>query len=166
MIYVVASKTGKLDDWRNIRSEAAKPAASFEQLIDSIAPVAVEIGSKLKKLSTIDLLESVRPSMEELPLENSPESKNFRAPIPFARIKPAYTDLAFLYEVAATVEIELDLDASGNIIRTAIVRWAGYGLDESVETAVRKMNWRPAERNGKSLPMRVLLRYNFKKIDK
>jgi hypothetical protein len=27
------------------------------------------------------------------------------------------------------------------------------------------MNWRPAERNGKTLPMRFLLRYNFKKAE-
>jgi len=28
------------------------------------------------------------------------------------------------------------------------------------------MNWRPGERGGKPLPMRVLLRYNFTKIEK
>jgi hypothetical protein len=64
------------------------------------------------------------------------------------------------------VEIVIDADASGRIMRTEITRWAGYGLDESVDKTVRAMNWRPAERNGKSLPMRFLVRYNFKKIDK
>jgi hypothetical protein len=48
----------------------------------------------------------------------------------------------------------------------AITRWAGFELDESVAKAVRSMNWRPAERNGKPLPVRFLLRYNFKKIEK
>ncbi len=163
-IYIVASKSGKLEDWRNFSAEHPTPAASFERLIDSMA--AAEMSSDLKKLSTSDHIDKGRPPMQELPADNSNESKNFRAPIPFARIKPAYTDLAFLYEVAATVEIEVDLDAAGTVLRTSIVRWAGYGLDESVESTVRKMNWRPAERNGKSLPMRVLLRYNFKKIDK
>ena len=60
----------------------------------------------------------------------------------------------------------VDLDANGNILRTDVVRWAGFGLDESVEKTVRSMNWRPAERNGKTLPMRFLVRYNFKKIEK
>jgi hypothetical protein len=27
------------------------------------------------------------------------------------------------------------------------------------------MQWRPASRDGKALPLRVLLRYNFKKIE-
>jgi hypothetical protein len=51
-------------------------------------------------------------------------------------------------------------------MRTQIVRWAGYGLDEAVTETVRRMNWRPATRGGKALPIRVLLRYNFKKIEK
>jgi hypothetical protein len=60
----------------------------------------------------------------------------------------------------------VDIDAEGRIAASRIVRWAGFGLDESVEKAVRSMNWRPAMRNGKSLPMRVLLRYNFRKVEK
>jgi hypothetical protein len=35
-----------------------------------------------------------------------------------------------------------------------------------VTDAVRAMNWRPAMRGGKPLPMRVLLRYNFTKVEK
>jgi hypothetical protein len=68
--------------------------------------------------------------------------------------------------VAATVDIEVDLDAAGQVLRTEIVRWAGFGLDEAVTTAVRAMNWRQAERSGKPLPIRFLLRYNFRKVDK
>ena len=104
--------------------------------------------------------------IEEMPPENSPEAKNFRSPVPYKRIKPEYTGVAYLYGIAATVDILLDLDEKGNILRTEIVRWAGYGLDEAVTDAVRKMNWRPAERAGKPLPLRVLLRYNFKKVEK
>jgi hypothetical protein len=38
-------------------------------------------------------------------------------------------------------------------------------LDEAVARNIEKMNWRPAERNGKFIPLSILLRYNFKKID-
>lgn len=44
-----------------------------------------------------------------------------------------------------------------------ITRRAGYGLDESVAEIIKKMQRRPALREGKPLPIRVLLRYNFKK---
>jgi TonB family protein len=74
--------------------------------------------------------------------------------------------LASLYFVEATVDIEIEVDETGKLLKTEIVRWAGFGLDESVTDAIRKMNWRPASRNGKTLPLRVLLRYNFKKLEK
>jgi hypothetical protein len=51
-------------------------------------------------------------------------------------------------------------------MRIGITRWAGYGLDESVIKTINEMQWRAASREGKALPIRVLLRYNFKKIEK
>jgi TonB family protein len=95
-----------------------------------------------------------------------PDSKSMRPTMPYRRIKPEYTPTAFLYEIAATVEAEVSIDEKGEIRRIDVVRWAGYGLDEAVISAIRQMNWRPGERSGKPLPMRVLLRYNFTKIDK
>jgi hypothetical protein len=44
-----------------------------------------------------------------------------------------------------------------------VVRWAGFGLDEATVATVRQMHFFPAMRNGTALPMRVLLRYNFRK---
>jgi hypothetical protein len=165
-IYVVSSRTGNLVDWSMPKFEAASPAESAYLLLLSIKTTADELTTRIARVAEREAIAEKPAPMEELPPETSPDARSFRAPIPFRRIKPEYTTTAFLFDVAATVEIELDLDAAGRILRTGIVRWAGYGLDESVETAVRSMNWRPAERNGKALPMRVLLRYNFKKIDK
>jgi TonB family protein len=103
--------------------------------------------------------------LEELPAENSPEARNFRPPLPYKRIRPDYTKIANLYGVEATVDAEIDVDENGKILNIEIVRWAGFGLDESVAETIRKMQWRAASRDGKTLPVRVLLRYNFKKIE-
>ena len=91
-----------------------------------------------------------KKAIEEVPNENTPEAKNFRPPLPYRRISPEYTKIANYYDVEATVDILIDVDADGKILKTEIVRWAGYGLDESVTETVRKMNWRPAERNRKN----------------
>jgi hypothetical protein len=104
--------------------------------------------------------------IEDVPPEDSPKAVGLKPPIPYRRIKPEYTTQAFLYVVKGTVDIEAIIGADGHIASTRIVRWLGFGLDESVEKAVRTMNWRPAMRNGKPLPMRVLLRYNFTKPEK
>lgn len=164
-IYVVSARTGRLVYWNLRQFEAAKPEAAKELLNESVVALAAEIESNLRSAMTSEQRQTPIPKIEEVPDDNSPESKNFKAPIPYRRIKPEYTAQAALYNVRATVDIMVDTSASGAVLRTEIVRWAGFGLDESVDKTVRAMNWRPAERNGRTLPMRFLVRYNFKKID-
>ena len=165
IIYAVSSRTGRLVLWK-LQSFNGYNANDAENLLfDSTDALAREISEKLPVAAREELTEK-RANLEEIPEENSPAAKNFRPPLPYRRISPPYTALANLYSVVATVDIEVDFDETGKILRTEIVRWAGFGLDESVAETVRKMNWRPATRDGKPLPVRALLRYNFKKIEK
>ena len=166
VIYVVSTRTGRLVWWKLASFEAPKPGTAEKMLNDFVALLSKEIEDRIRAAMKQELAELAIPDMEEVPDEGTPGAKNFRAPIPYRRIKPDYTSQANLYDIAATVDLVVDTDASGAIKRTEIVRWAGFGLDESVEKTVRSMNWRPAERDGKTLPMRFLVRYNFKKIDK
>ena len=129
------------------------------------AKSADQISAKIIENEKAEIKPAEKNLIEEVPNENTPETKNFRPPLPYRRISPEYTAIADFYNVEATVDISVDIDGDGKILETEIVRWAGYGLDESVTEAVRKMNWRPAERKGKFLPMRILLRYNFKDIE-
>ncbi|CAN5613980.1 hypothetical protein BH10ACI3_BH10ACI3_00800 [soil metagenome] len=163
-IYVVSSRTGRLLYWKLLSFEDIKPDKSLKMLNEAAAPLAAEIADKIGPAIKAEIAEPLPRTIEEVPDVDSPAAKNFKAPIPFRRIKPEYTTQASLYDVTATVEMTVDLDATGSILRTEVTRWAGFGLDESVEKAVRAMNWRPAERDGKPLPMRFLLRYNFKKL--
>ena len=162
-VYMVSSRTGRLVFWKLATFEAEDSQNAEKKLFASISNLATEISQKLKVVAK----EANQPSadnFEQLPNENSPEAKDFRPPLPYKRIRPEYTKTANLYSIEATVDIEADIDENGNVAHSEIIRWAGFGLDESVAETVRKMNWRPAERSGKSLPTRVLLRYNFKKI--
>ena len=165
-VFVVSARTGRLIFWKMQTFEAVRQNDANKLLLTSTDELAKEIAVKLKNVSMAELNEKVPANIAEVPPENSPQSKDFRPPLPFKRIKPPYTKLADLYRVAATVDILVDVDEKGAIIRTEVVRWAGFGLDEAVDETVRQMNWRGAERNGKFIPMRVLLRYNFKKIEK
>ena len=166
VMHVFSSRSGRIVLWRMPRFEAAKFDAAARALEISVPTVAAEIDAAILKASKTEIDEPPLPAMEEPPDAASPLAKGFRAPIPFRRIKPEYTEIAALFDVAATVEVTVDLDAAGTILRTEITRSAGYGLDESVEKAVRTMNWLAASRDGKPLAMRFLLRYNFKKVDK
>ena len=166
VMYLVSGRSGRLVNWELKSFEESSPVRAAAKLNDSVAEAAGRISGAVSAAKNEELSSITATPIEELPAEGSPESKNFRTPVPYKRIKPAYTQTAFLYDVRATVDIEVDIDASGKVLRTDVVRWAGFGLDESAEAVVRQMNWRPAERNGRTLPMRVLLRYNFIKVEK
>lgn len=165
-VYLVSSRTGRLVFWTLKSFESETVISADAQLFSSIPNLIDTLKAQIKTINQIEIAESAPPQIEELPEENSPEAKNFKSPLPFRRMVPVYKRLANLYGIAATVDALIDLDENGKITRLEITRWAGYDLDESVKETIQKMNWRPASRNGKTLPIRVLLRYNFKKIEK
>lgn len=164
-IYLISSRTGRLIFWKLKNAEDANPTSADRKLYASTDDLSTEISTNVSLANKNEIIENL-PSVAELPDENSPEAKNFRSPLPYRRIRPAYTSTASAYAIKATVDALVDLDENGKITRIGIVRWAGYGLDESVIKTIGEMQWRAAEREGKTLPIRVLLRYNFKKIEK
>jgi hypothetical protein len=163
VVYVVASSSGSLIFWTLESVRGSNETEAREKLIAAAPKLADQIAAALRTKQPSPARD---PKFIEVPAEGSLLAKGLRTPVPYRRMRPAYTELAGNYGVRATIDIEVDVDADGTIARTSIERWAGFGLEESVEQTVRSMNWRPAEREGKSLPMRILLRYNFTKIEK
>jgi hypothetical protein len=162
--FVVSGRTGRLVNWKLFSQIGADATDSEHRLTHAL--VHDELFESIAAAWKSEPLEQPASAFQQIPDAGTLESKNFRAPVPYRRFKPEYTRTAYLYDVTATVEATVDLDDKGEIKNIAITRWAGYGLDESVEKTVRAMNWRPAERNGKPLASRFLLRYNFRKIEK
>jgi len=164
VIYGVSSRTGRLIYWKLQKFEAPRPEAAARQLSDSVAALSDEIGLKLKTAIKLELSEAELPNYEEVP-DDPAAGKDLKAPIPYRRTKPEYTTQASLFDVKATVDAVIYLDEKGTVVAIEPVRWAGFGLDESVERNIRAMNWRPAMRGTKPMAMKFLVRYNFKKID-
>jgi TonB family protein len=165
-VYLVSTRTGRLVFWTLKSFEADNEGAAEKQLLAAVDRLSGEILPALKRAADSEQGEPLAPNIEELPEEGSPEARNFKSPLPFKRMVPVYKRLANLYGITATVDAMVDLNENGQVTRIEVTRWAGYELDESVREVINKMQWRPAERDGKTLPIRVLLRYNFKKIEK
>jgi len=165
-VFLVSGRSGRLVFFTNMKHEADNPQLASEQLERSIRRLAEHIADAARSTQSSELSEPPISPMDEPPDPGSPAANGFKAPIPFQRLKPEYTDAASLYNVEATVEVTVDLASDGKVLRTNVTRWAGYGLDGSAVTAIRAMNWRPAELDGKFLPMRFLVRYNFKKPER
>lgn len=157
-IFLVSAREGSLEQFI-LESKEASTADEAEAALQRSVP-------NLSQIIVAKVTRMIPPSNTIGFDAYDPDSKNMRPPMPYKRIKPEYTPMAYLYGVAASVEAEVTVATNGDVTRIDIVRWAGYGLDEAVIAAIRQMNWRPGERNGKPLPMRVLLRYNFTKVEK
>lgn len=107
-------------------------------------------------------LEYNTPVIEEASGE-SVEVKGLRTPRPYRRLKPAYPDSAAKADAAGIVDVLVDLDKEGEVNKVDLARWAGFGLDEAALDTVRQMHFYPAMRDGMAIPIRVLLRYNFRR---
>jgi TonB family protein len=104
------------------------------------------------------------PIIEEAPDDDKAAvAEGLRLPRPYRRLVPAYPETAARAEAEATVDVLVDLDASGEVTRAEVARWAGFGLDQATVENVRRLHFFPAMRNGVAVPIRVLLRYNFRK---
>jgi hypothetical protein len=165
-LYLIDGRTGMLISWTRNSFEADGQIKADEALAGSVDATAKELSNSLNNFVAAKLTTTATDLMEEVPPDDSPAALNLKPPIPYKRIKPEYTSTAFLYDVRATIDIEADIGADGSVLATRILRWAGFGLEASTQKAVHTMNWRPAMRSGKALPMRILLRYNFTKVDK
>jgi hypothetical protein len=156
-IFMIDARSGELRKFLIATKQADAASDAENALVAGVGFAAASIDEVLR----------TKPAVSEGAFEMfDPGYATMRPAMPYRRIKPQYTATAFLYDVKATVDAEVSIDETGVVRNVDIVRWAGFGLEESVIDAVNKMNWRAGERNGKPLPMRVLLRYNFTKIEK
>jgi TonB family protein len=138
-IFLVNSRTGRLLVWD-------RPAFESNE--------ATSAGSLLP----------ATPVIEEAPDdEKIAEAQGLRLPRPYRRLRPQYPETAARAEAEATVDILVDVGADGEVSDVQVVRWAGFGLDEATIASVRQMHFFPALKNGTAIPLRVLLRYNFRK---
>ena len=168
-LFLVSARTGKLVFWE--RQEFRRPTAiEAEQALLKLFSAATTKERYQKTILRIaeeernfraTSIDRSAPVIDLMP--DAEASDGVRAPRPFRRPKPAYPEAAAHDQVEATVDVLVDIDAKGKVGQVEIARWAGYGLDESVMNTVKQMDFFPAMRDGVAIPMRVLLRYNFRK---
>jgi TonB family protein len=171
-IFLVSTRTGKLLLWDRPsfeNNEATRAEALLSQHLadDAFINRLIAIISKTKQEERIQ--SAVLNTPVDAVIEEAPEdekvaaTQGIRLPRPYQRLRPGYPDTAARAEAEATVDVAVDVRADGEVGEVEIVRWAGFGLDESTVATVRQLHFFPAMKNSAPIPMRVLLRYNFRK---
>jgi len=171
-IFLVSARTGRLLLWERPsfeNAEATKAEASLSQYLSDDALYRRLTGIMKKshedeRIQRTVLTASADAVIEEAPDdEKAAEVQGIRAPRPYRRLRPEYPQTAARADAEATVDVVVDVGADGEVGEVQIVRWAGFGLDESTIATVRQLHFFPAMKNGTPIPMRVMLRYNFRK---
>lgn len=173
-VFVVSAHTGRLVLWDRPAAEADTAEAAETALLAALGggaaaryAGAVAEAAAREERERFDADEGAATSVIDLSTdEGTAANTDLREPEPFRRLRPAYTDAAARAEAEATVDALVEIGADGEVADVRVVRWAGFGLDEEVVATVRRMHFRPAQRDGEPVPVRVLLRYNFRKPPK
>ncbi|MBC8030323.1 MAG: energy transducer TonB [Pyrinomonadaceae bacterium] len=171
-IFLVSSRTGRLISWERPNFRADSSLAAEKSLLSELSGInlsrrhliAIRRAQEDERAERELTSDSQVPVIEAAPDdEKLAETDGLRLPRPYRRLTPAYPETAALAEAEAMVDVLVDLDASGEVTRVEVDRWAGFGLDQSTIETVRQLHFFPAMRNGVAVPMRILLRYNFRK---
>jgi TonB family protein len=171
-IFLVSTRTGNLLFWDRPsfeNNEATRAEALLSQHLkgDAFTNRLIAVIRKAQEEERVQrtvLNTAVDAVIEAAPDdEQAAADQGLRLPRPFRRLRPGYPDTAARAEAEAIVDVAVDIGADGEVGEVQIVRWAGFGLDESTVATVRQLHFFPAMKNSAPIPMRVLLRYNFRK---
>lgn len=171
-IFIVSARTGRLVRWERPTTRAPTPQQAGSELL-------ADVDTRTRTTYTAAIVEAHEREagerrartgqpdeiavFEDLSGVETTEQNGLRLPQPYRRLRPPYPETAARYEIEATVDALVDIDPEGEVSRVEISRWAGFGLDEAVITTIRQLHFRPALRDGTPQPVRVLLRYNFRR---
>jgi len=171
-IFLVSARTGRLVRWERPNYRAATAVAAEQALLahlsagkfDTPFTISIQRAQQAERdereLTNADQVPIIEAAPDD---DKSAAAEGLGLPRPYRRLIPPYPDSAAAAEVEATVDVLVDLDAEGEVVRVEVERWAGFGLDEATVDTVRRLHFFPAKRNGVAIPIRVLLRYNFRK---
>jgi TonB family protein len=84
------------------------------------------------------------------------------SPIPIYKPDPGYTREARAAKLGGTDAFSVVVDDSGNVADVQVVRPLDKGLDESAMQTLRTWKFKPAAKDGKPVPVRVMVEVTFK----
>jgi TonB family protein len=83
-------------------------------------------------------------------------------PIPIYKPDPSYSEEARKAKYQGTVVLWIIVDASGAVTDCRVVKPLGLGLDEKAVETVKTWKFKPAQKNGTPVPVRVMVEVSFR----
>jgi TonB family protein len=171
-VFLVSARTGRLIRWERPNFQDGTAVVAEQALLAELSrgPTEHSYSVSIHRAQEDERGERELTTDQQVPvIEEAPDNdkvaaaEGLRLPRPYRRFLPPYPETAALAEAEAIVDVLVDLDATGEVMRVEVSRWAGFGLDQATVDTVRRLHFFPAMRYGVAVPIRVLLRYNFRK---
>ena len=171
-IFLVSARSGRLLFWSRPSFENKESTDAEAQLLQHLSNdgltqrlfSAIRTTYEEERIQRTTIDTTAEALIEAAPDdEKVAEVQGIRLPRPYRRLQPDFPVTAARADAQATVDVVVDVGSDGEVGEIQVVRWAGFGLDETTVATVRKLHFFPAMKNGTAIPMRVLLRYNFRK---
>jgi TonB family protein len=171
-IFLVSARSGRLITWARPNFRGVTAAAAEHYLLNELSNemlrtrlrISLRRAEEDERAERATIIDSEVPVIEEAPDDDKvAAAEGLRLPKPYRRFLPVYPETAAAAEAEAMVDVLVDLDKGGEVTRAEVVRWAGFGLDQATLDTIHKLHFFPAMRDGVAVPIRVLLRYNFRK---
>jgi TonB family protein len=74
---------------------------------------------------------------------------------------PFYTEEAKKKKIEGTVTVAIVVDKSGDVVDAKVVKGIGYGLDENAIAAVKEWKYKPAEKDGVPVAVKMNVDVDF-----
>jgi TonB family protein len=171
-IFLVSTRSGRLLLWDRLSFEDKEATPAETRLLQQLSSddfthrllSAVRKTHEEERIQRATTSTTAEALIEEAPDdEKAAEVQGLRLPRPYRRLRPEFPESAARADAEATVDVVVDVGSNGEVGEIEVVRWAGFGLDETTVATVRKLHFFPAMKDGTAIPMRVMLRYNFRK---
>jgi TonB family protein len=169
-VMVVDGRTGALAVFDFVDEKAQTREAALEALAKTLTSRAASYADRMSRFQ-LSRSQPLNPGaaplerIEDIPEQGSTLAEGFTPPDFLNRVKPEYTEAAERADITATVEASAVFRGNGEIGEIRIVRWAGFGLDESAERAIRQLKFKAAARDGRPVSVRAIIRYNFRRLN-
>ncbi|HXU39928.1 MAG TPA: energy transducer TonB [Blastocatellia bacterium] len=170
-VMIVDAKTGSLAAFDFVSAKGDTREAALDGLAKTLSARVpgyvnqlTQLNGAAKEQIRIPARSEGGERIEDMPDEGSLRAVGFAPPEFLTRVKPEYGPEAEQANITATVEAMVVFRLNGEVGRCEIIRWAGFGLEESAERAIRQLKFKPATRDGKPVSIRALIRYNFRRV--
>lgn len=84
------------------------------------------------------------------------------APTLVSKVEPEYSEEARKAKYQGSVELYVEVDASGRARNVRVLHSLGLGLDEKAMEAVAKWRFKPGTKDGKAVTVMALIEVTFR----